>query len=578
MDLAVAEEVSTSDPKAGEFDEYGLPSATSKSNMNITDDPLNQKLTYTEIEALKSDAAANPKELIAKIMANHSTLDQKTAFSLAKYTLRKQKKYMKRFTVLPVDVGTLTDWMMNEKDFAKIMEVRNETLGLMGSWANVHASGPVKENEEPRSRYLVVDDTGGLVVAAVAEKMGILHHQKQQELTQTSTVQAEPQYTVPATATSPAAQQQPSSDQPLRRPRYEHNPATSNTITLIHANQQPNLSLLRYFSFDPTQPPSPSDASPHPLHAHLHTLSWLQLLQPELDATYAQEPETKTPEELSAMKGNHRSTYYRKRRRWQRTKQVVDATKVGGYNGLIIASFTNPVTICQHLVPLLAGGAQVVVYNPHIEPLMELCDVYSTARRTAYLTHLRERQQKDEVKDGNKATSASVSASTPPGKNVPTTMDVTVETETQGQDPDKQSQPTTTDKNQDQQDELQHQLTPSTLPFPVDPTLLLTPAIHHSVARPWQVLPGRTHPLMMGKGGAEGGYIMVSTRVIPVEGVVVQARGRQGRSKGKKRDEIGAEDGDARAVKKGRVDAEEAAGAGVDVEMQEGEGEAEAVS
>jgi len=535
--------------------------------MNITDDPLNQRLTYTEIEALKSDAAANPKELIAKIMANHSTLDQKTAFSLAKYTLRKQKKYMKRFTVLPVDVGTLTDWMMNEKDFAKIMEVRNETLGLMGSWANVHASGPVNENEEPRSRYLCVDDTGGLAVAALAEKMGILHHQRQQETTQTSMLQAEQQHTDLRAATSPTAQQQPTSDQPPRRPRYEHNPATSNIITLIHANQQPNLSLLRYFSFDPNQPPSPSDPSPHPLHTHLHTLSWLQLLQPDLDATYSQEPESKSPEELSAMKGNHRSTYYRKRRRWQRTKQVVDATRAGGYNGLIVASFTNPTTICRHLVPLLAGGAQVVVYNPHIEPLMELCDVYSTARRTAYLTHLRERQHKDNDK--------SASASAPEKQPQTQTQTPVAVNTTQDSEP---SQPTTTHNNHDEL-EVQHhwQQTPPDPRFPVDPTLLLTPAIHHSVARPWQVLPGRTHPLMMGKGGAEGGYIMVSTRVIPVEGVVVQARGRQGRSKGRKREGQGVEDGgtggDGRAVKKGRVEESLEVEVAGDVGMQEGKEE-----
>ncbi|KAK5941015.1 tRNA (adenine(58)-N(1))-methyltransferase non-catalytic subunit trm6 [Knufia obscura] len=534
VDLAIAEETSTSTPNAVGFDEYGLPSTTTKSNVNIVDNPENQKLTYTEIEALKSDAAANPKELIAKIMANHSTLDQKTAFSLAKYTLRKQKKYMKRFTVLPVDVGTLTDWMMNEKDFAKIMEIRNETLGLMGSWANVHASGPVSEDEEPRSRYLVVDDTGGLVVAAMAERMGLLHHQKpeQQEANQATTAQAEQQTTdfQPSTsATDPSQPQQQQQTVPPKRPRYDHTPATSNTLTLIHANQQPNLSLLRYFSFDPNHPPSPSDPHPHPLTTHLHTLSWLQLLDPASDATYSQEPDLKTPEELSVMKGNARSNYFRKRRRWTRTKNTVDTVRAGGYNGLVIASFTDPVGICGRLVPLLSGGAQVVVFNPHVEPLMELCDVYSTGRRTAYLTLLKERQQ-----------AALEAKSTEVEKTDPTE----VKTETEDSE-----QPNV-------KDGVAAQIVDDPR-FPVDPTLLLTPAIHHSVARPWQVLPGRTHPLMMGKGGAEGGYVMVSTRVIPVQGVVVQARGRQGRSKGKKREVAGDSRADVeneRIVKKGRVE------------------------
>ena len=83
-----------------------------RTNKNIIDDPTVQKLTMAEIEALKQDETGTSKDLIAKILQSHSTLDQKTAFSLAKYTLRKRRKYLKRFCVLPLDVVTLTDWMM----------------------------------------------------------------------------------------------------------------------------------------------------------------------------------------------------------------------------------------------------------------------------------------------------------------------------------------------------------------------------------------------------------------------------------------------------------------------------------
>jgi tRNA (adenine-N(1)-)-methyltransferase non-catalytic subunit len=60
--------------------------------------------------------------------------------------------------------------------------------------------------------------------------------------------------------------------------------------------------------------------------------------------------------------------------------------------------------------------------------------------------------------------------------------------------------------------------------FPVNPTLLLAPMLQTARARSWQVLPGRTHPLMTSRGGAEG-FLFTATRVLPVEGKV-EARGR----------------------------------------------------
>ena len=445
LEEAEGEEGSTPSTEA---DEYGLMTGM-KSNANITDDPTTQRLTMAEIEALKQDEMGSTKDLIAKIMNSHSKLDQKTAFSLAKYTLKKHKKYMKRFTVVPMDVATLTDWMMAERDFSKVMEIRNETIGLIGCWANVHAAGNRLPEVHPSSRYLVIDDTGGLLLAAMAERMGILH-------------QSEPETEPPGSDEEEDDQANGASIPAPHRPKRQsyltaQMSAPSNTLTLIHSNQQPNLSLLRYFNFDSNNP-TPS----HPLYSHLKTLSWLQLLDPQSDSAY-QEPPVISPEELATLKSNRRSNYFRKRRRWERTKSVIDETRHGGFNGLIVASYTSPISILHHLVPLLSGGSQVVVYCPHIEPLTELADAYSTARRTAFLNTPEDR------------------------RDVPS----------------------------------EH--------FPVDPTLLLVPAVQTSRVRKWQVLPGRTHPLMMGRGGSEG-YVFVGTRVVPAEGRV-SARGRAGRGK-----------------------------------------------
>lgn len=439
-----------------------------RTNRQTVDDPSSQIMSQDEIESLKREGTGSGKDLIAKILESHSALDQKTAFALAKYTLRKTKKYMRRFTVLPVDVPLLTHWMMTEKEPMKIMELREEVLSLIGSWSNVHFGGSnaVYCREDGTSqvgggRWLIVDETGGLVVAAMAEKMGILY---QRELDQRSdpvpNLHGAFDYGDADIANGAAESHNPGKEQitPSNRSNHTHQSlamsAQTNTLTVLHANSQPNLSLLKYFLFDSTNP-----SSSHPLNNHLKTVSWLQLLSPSDDAGYA-EPEVIPEDTLKTYKSGKRGNYYRKRRRWERIKSVVDETRAGGYDGLIVASFMNPATIIHHAVPLLRGGAQVVVYSPNIEPLAELADCYSTARRTAFL-------------------------------NNPTEL------------PDDD--------------------------FPLNPTLLLAPTIQTARCRSWQVLPGRTHPLMTGRGGAEG-YIFTATRVLPVEGKV-EARGRFKRRK-----------------------------------------------
>ena len=439
-----------------------------RTNRQTVDDPASQIMSQDEIEALKREGTGSGKDLIAKILESHSALDQKTAFALAKYTLRKAKKYMRRFTVLPVDVPLLTHWIMTEKEPMKIMELRDEMLALVGSWSNVHFGGSnaVYSREDGTGqvgggRWLIVDETGGLVVAAMAEKMGILYQPESDQPSEPIQTVLEEYEDGDIDIANGAAEDHSSGkypSAPSNRPKPTHQSlsmsAQTNTLTVIHANSQPNLSLLKYFLFDLTNP-----SSSHPLNSHLKTVSWLQLLSPSDDAGYA-EPEVVPDDILKSYKSGKRGNYYRKRRRWERIKSVVDESRAGGYDGLIVASFMDPFTILHHAVPLLRGGAQVVVYSPNIEPLAELADCYSTSRRTAFLNNPLEVPNED---------------------------------------------------------------------FPLNPTLLLAPTIQTARCRNWQVLPGRTHPLMTGRGGADG-YIFTATRVLPAEGKV-EARGRFKRRK-----------------------------------------------
>lgn len=471
-----------------------------RNNRLTIDDATRQTLTMEEIEELKKAGTGSGKEIIAKIMASHQAISEKTAFSLAKYTLRKSRKFLRRFTALPLDVGRLAEHIL-EKEAYRIMELREESLGLISSWSNVHcgATSRVVTADDGVSqigggRWLVVDDTGGLVVAALAEKMGLLYPTEESDDTAEEeeetpeTNENEQQNSIDTampdadTTTSPSNPTDPS-NRP-RKPARPHIPqmsAYTNTLTILHPNNQPNLACLKYFGYDVGQP-SPT----HPLYKHLKSLSWLSLISPQDDPSYI-EPELLSATELENMKSSKRGNYYKKRRRWEKTKRVVDETKRGGFDGLVVATSMDVKGVLRELVPLVRGGGKVVVYHQNVEPLVELVDCYSKERRAAFI-----------AKEFGE-----------PGQNGKRERE-----EENGE----------ADEEED---------------FPVNPTLLLAPGLQTARARQWQVLPERTHPMMTSKGGAEG-YLFTATRVIPVEGRV-EARGHGTRKKRKTAIETPAE-------------------------------------
>ncbi|KAF4121700.1 tRNA (adenine58-N1)-methyltransferase non-catalytic subunit [Geosmithia morbida] len=450
----------------------------------LLDESARQKLTPAEIEELKRKGASAGHDLIAKLLLSHTAIEQKTGYSLAKYKLLKTKKYIRRFTVLPLDVPLLAHWMLEDRDAAKILEMRQESMALVGCWSDVHFTPPpAKGAQGPHAgRWLVVDDTAGLLTASLAERMGILHPKPDQDDQDDQTSQLEDTTTTTTTTTA---------DVPLRQQEQQQQPgeevkavtaarsnskrriddleipyAPNNSLTIIHHNSQPNLSVLRYFDFDHSDiNPSPPY---HPLFTNLTSLSWLQLVAPEEDPAYADAPAEVDAETLASWKTNQRGNYHRKRRRWARTKHIVDTTLAGGFSGLAVASTMDPVSILRHTLPLLAGGAPIAIYSQTVEPLSQLADCFSVGRRAGWV------------------------ANPPP--------------ETVGQ--------STAELERWAGNEE----------FPINPTLLLGASVQTSRARRWQVLPQRTHPLMTERGGAEG-YIFTGWRAVPVEGKI-EARGK----------------------------------------------------
>ena len=535
-----------------------------RSNQASIDSDARQALSNEEIEALKREGTGAGRDLIAKLLLSHAALDQKTQFSLAKYKLLKTKKYIRRFTVLPLDVYTLGNWLLDDKDVgSKIMELRDEMVALLGCWANVHYGGNDRFLEAPRpplsvaeaeaeaaavvassttavdengeatmteaetvqpqpeaeteaetealpqpvqpadlaaqlsgGRWLVVDDTGGLLIAAMAERMGVLYNSQdggeekkdkakeddeaeaveEVEAAETAeTAETEPKAaqdaretqdaTVPRAGDAAPEPKKPRAYRKQARDDFHVSFSLTNTMTMLHANTQANLTYLKYFGFDYADPNPP----PHPLNDHLLCLSWLQLLEPESDTVYAQAPPIQSDEVVSSWKPARRGNYHRKRRRWARTRHIVDSTRAGGFEGLVMATSLDLASTLRHALPLLASGAPVAIYSPNLEPLTALADCFSIARRTVW------------------------SGPDPPAEIAGKTVE-----------------------------ELEHW--PGSEAFPVNPMSLLGVAVQTSRVRKWQVLPGRTHPLMTQRGGSEG-YIFTGWKAKPAEGRVT-ARGK----------------------------------------------------
>ncbi|KAI6249259.1 tRNA (adenine(58)-N(1))-methyltransferase non-catalytic subunit trm6 [Erysiphe necator] len=474
-----------------------------RSNREIVDSASRQTLTMAEIEDLKKIGTDAGKGIIEKLISSHVGIEQKTAFSLAKYKLLKTKKYLKRFTVLPVDVPLLTQWMMEEKDAAKILEIREEMLALIGSWANVHFSsippslGSNTNEDKINGRWLVVDETGGLLTASIAERMGILYPKCYTQKPESNTFDDAHDFT------------------PMAR---------TNTITLVHNNTQPNLSLLKYFSFlsDKQSLNMDSNATLHPLSASLHLINWLQLLDPSQDSTYSSPIPLLSAAELSAMKSNRRTAYYRKLRRWKRTQYVVSETLRGGFDGLAVVSQMDPVSLLKPLLPLLRGGAQVCIYSPCIEPLVELADLFSTSRRTAFIqsipVDLESVESTQAIRSFSDAPIESMSQSS---LLLETSLAETIKSDFHP-NPKKETDLISSDD------------------FPLNPTLLLNSTVQSARIREWQVLPGRTHPVMTGRGGAEG-YLFTGIKVLPAQGRV-ESRGKFSRKRAVVGEKIGIKD------------------------------------
>ncbi|QRG39709.1 hypothetical protein FDK38_004162 [Candidozyma auris] len=167
-----------------------------------------QKLDNKQIDELKKSGASSEigQKIIEQIIAGHAAFDKKTVFSQQKYLRRKQMKFLRRFQVEYLGSSQLLQYFI-EKDMQKVLDMSEETLGLLLSYANVRPGG----------RYLVLDDTSGVIIYAMMERM-----------------------------------------------------QGKGQIMLVHENEHPNLAALRY-----------SDYPEELQEQMITPISWLQFIEPE---------------------------------------------------------------------------------------------------------------------------------------------------------------------------------------------------------------------------------------------------------------------------------------------------------
>lgn len=182
---------------------------SAESNQDIINIGLKiQKLDSKQIDELKQICASSDagQKIIEHIIAGHGAFDKKTVYSQQKYLRRKQQKFLRRFQVERLGPSQLLLYYI-DKDIQRVLHMSEETLGMLLSYANVRPGG----------NYLVLDDTAGVVVYAMLERM-----------------------------------------------------QGKGSILLVHENEHANLAALRH-----------TDISEEGQRAMVRMLSWLQFAEPE---------------------------------------------------------------------------------------------------------------------------------------------------------------------------------------------------------------------------------------------------------------------------------------------------------
>jgi len=283
---------------------------TEANNELIVDGSSAQPLTQSEIEELKK-SGAHVTDMIAAQIAQHGNYELKTEYSKDKYKKRKEAKYAKKITAIePTLFNVCSYWFI--KDPSRVRDIRPDTLAQMMTLANVR----------PGARYIVVDDAGGLVIAAVMERLG--GQGKVMAISDSSQAAAYPCLAA------------------MNFPRHQID-TFINTLNWAHTEE--NWA---------------------PIHDHA-------------EAEAEGGGEDGTPEAGEEPGANRQRKLDRESVRVQRRRLVAVTLQThreelfaGEWDGLIIASQYEPWSIVEKVYPYLAGSASIIVQSPYLQALTDV--------------------------------------------------------------------------------------------------------------------------------------------------------------------------------------------------------------
>eukprot|EP00051_Salpingoeca_urceolata_P029055 m.488823 g.488823 ORF g.488823 m.488823 type:complete len:472 (-) comp26105_c0_seq1:64-1479(-) len=272
-------------------------------NRSLNEDQTSQTLQYTEIVELQEKGVTG-QELIDKLAAASTTFETKTEFSKAKWMKKKKAKHLKLMTVERPTLRLVAQ-VMFDRGPMKICFLRHDSLAMMLSRADVR----------PFSKVLVLDTVGGLLAAAVIERLG-----------------------------------------------------GHGTVVQLHPGNSPPKQAVDMLNFDEK---TLSVLHPYALKDLAPTLG-LRDPEPEIDTKAPLVPAPEQGEATSEMTVRWAQRQANREKRRQRRAAVAEMIQRRDFDCLVVATKYNPVGVVPHLINLLAPSSTFSIFNGAIEPLAQL--------------------------------------------------------------------------------------------------------------------------------------------------------------------------------------------------------------
>lgn len=279
---------------------------SSANNMNLVNlGNQVQGLSMEQIEELKKQSVAG-HEIIARMIESHGSFDKKTVHSQEKYLKRKKQKFAKHFTAEYLSGSRMLQFLLEKGDTQRVLDLSQETMGMLLNLANIRSNGT----------YLCVDETGGLLVYFLLERMF---------------------------------------------GGCDGGARGSGRVVVVHENEHVNLDLLKFSGY-----------TDQFVREHVKTVSLLDFFEPPSLADVQRAFTPLPKEEAWGLKAGKKNAYYRRLKWYNNQLETIALASDVVYDALVCASTLHLPQLVPRLAERVHGSRPVVCYAQFKEPLLEL--------------------------------------------------------------------------------------------------------------------------------------------------------------------------------------------------------------